>query len=152
MADARTTTPRGEATEAVPQGTALITKEGKTVIADIVVTKIAGIAAREVAGVHALVPQGAGAAIVGLTQRVMGADSTTQGVRVEVGEREAAVDLRLIIEYGASISQVSEAVRRNVMSRIQAMAGLRVTEVNIEVSDLFFPEEESAPEAEPRVR
>jgi uncharacterized alkaline shock family protein YloU len=134
----------------VNRNNALVRGDGRTVVADAVVAKIAGIAAREVAGVHALVAQGAGAAIAGLTQRVMRSDSSTHGVRVEVGEREAAVDLRLTVDYGASIPQVAEGVRRNVIDRIQSMTGLIVKEVNIEVSDLYFPEEE-APAVERRV-
>ena len=119
----------------------LVTEQGKTTIADVVVARIAGIAAREVPGVHELLPQGAGGAIAGFAQRVTGGDQRAQGVNVEVGEREAAVDLRMAVNYGVSIHQVAEAVRQNVISRIQAMTGLVVREVNIAVDDLFFPED-----------
>lgn len=152
MADTRTASSPLETREGSSTNSALVSREGRTVIADVVVAKVAGIAAREVPGVYSLVPQGTGAALVGLTQRVMRTDATTQGVRVEVGEREAAFDLRIVVEYGVSIPQVADAVRQNVTERIQAMTGLRVKEVNIEVSDLHFPEEENAPEAEPRVQ
>jgi uncharacterized alkaline shock family protein YloU len=137
-------------------GSQLATEHGKTTIADVVVAKIAGIAAREVAGVHELLTQGAGSAIAGAYQRVTGGDQRAQGVNVEVGEREAAVDLRMTVDYGVSIHQVAEAVRRNVINRIQAMTGLTVREVNIAVDDLFFPEDapaaQAAPPAEPRVQ
>ena len=63
---------------------------------------------------------------------------------VEVGEREAAVDLTLVIEYGESIPQVSEAVRNNVIKRVEGITGLSVTEVNVEVNDLYFPGDETA--------
>ena len=153
MADTRATpTARTEVTTTRPRATELITEQGKTTIADGVVAKIAGIGAREVPGVHELVAQGAGTSIAGLTQRVTGGDTRAQGVTVEVGEREAAVDLTLTVEYGVSIPQVADAVRRNVMARIEAMTGLRVKEVNIDVTDLYFPEEaaQAAP-AERRV-
>lgn len=150
MAETRGTVSRSDETLPVDRGTALARGNGRTVIADVVVAKIAGIAAREIAGVHALVPHGTAGAIAGITQRVMRADTSAQGVRVEVGEREAAVDLRLTVDYGASIPQVAEAVRRNVINRVQSMTGLVVKEVNIEVSDLYFPEEE-APQPERRV-
>ena len=123
----------------------LVTEQGKTTIADVVVAKIAGIAAREVPGVHELLAQGAGGAISGLAQRVTGGDQRAQGVSVEVGEREAAVDLRMAVDYGVSIHQVAEAVRRNVVARIEAMTGLVVREVNIAVDDLFFPEDVPPP-------
>ncbi len=140
---ARADGPRVETTIVGPRATELVTEQGKTTIADVVVSRIAGIAAREVAGVHDLVTQGMGGAVTGLAQRVTRADTRSQGVNVEVGVREAAIDLRLTVEYGVSIPQVAEAVRRNIMNRLQAMTGLVVTEVNIEVTDLYFPEEEA---------
>lgn len=126
-----------------PAATELVGEHGRTTIADAVVAKIAGLAAREIPGVHELLPQGVGGTVAGLAQRVTGADPRAVGVNVEVGEREAAVDLRMTVGYGVSIPQVADAVRRNVMGRIQATTGLVVTEVNIDVSDLYFPEEDA---------
>ncbi len=60
---------------------------------------------------------------------------------MEVGQEEAAVDLTMAIEYGVSIPQVTEAVRRNVINRVENLTGLRATEVNIVVNDVQFPEE-----------
>jgi uncharacterized alkaline shock family protein YloU len=141
-AQARAQGQRGDTT-ARRRATELLTEQGKTTIADVVVSKIAAIAAREVAGVHDLVMQGMGGAVTGLAQRVTGADTRSQGVSVEVGEREAAIDLKLTLDYGVSIPQVAEAVRRNIMNRLEAMTGLIVKEVNIDVTDLYFPEEEA---------
>jgi len=149
---ARAQGPRGDTTAMRPRATELVTDHGKTTIADVVVSKIGAIAAREVPGVHDLVTQGVGGAMSGLAQRVTGADTRSQGVNVEVGEREAAIDLRLTVDYGVSIPQVAEAVRRNIMGRLEAMTGLIVKEVNIDVADLYFPEEEAQPQQiEPRV-
>jgi uncharacterized alkaline shock family protein YloU len=61
---------------------------------------------------------------------------------VEVGEVEAAVDLTVTVEYGRTIHQLAEAVRSNVIRRVENLVGLRVTEVNIAVSDIFFPHQE----------
>jgi len=135
--------PRVATTALRPRATELVTEQGRTTIADVVVAKIAGIAAREIAGVHELVTQGVGGTVAGLAQRMTGADTRAQGVAVEVGEREAAVDLRMTVDYGVSIPQVAEAVRRNIMSRLEAMTGLIVKEVNIDVADLYFPGEEA---------
>ena len=107
--------------------------------------KIAAIAAREVPGVHEHVSQGVGGTLSGLTQRVAGGggDSIgTQGVSVEVGQREAAVDLRMIVDNGVSIPQVADAVRRNIRNRVNSMTGLTVREVNIDVTDLYFPQQQ----------
>ncbi len=124
----------------------LESERGVTTIADAVVSKVAGIAAREVAGVHAL-GGNVGRALGAMTQRVgIGGDS---GVSVEVGEREAALDLVIVVEYGESIPRVANNVRENVQKRIEGMTGLQITEINIAVNDLYFPgddtEEEPAP-------
>jgi len=131
----------------------LQTERGTTTIADNVVTKVAGIAAREVPGVHAM-GGGASRALGSMTSRVGLGDERTQGVSVEVGEREAAVDLMVTIDYGESIPQVSQAVRENVSKRIEGITGLSVTEVNITVNDLYFPgdEQQEQPEEPPRVQ
>lgn len=130
----------------------LVTNEGKTTIANGVVSKIAGIAASEIDGVYQLVASGAGAAFSNLAQRVTGSEARDRGVTVEVGEREAAVDVRLITVYGASIPDVSQAVRQNIISRVREMTGLIVKEVNIDVVDLYFPGDAQPQAEEPPVR
>ncbi len=134
-----------QATTQVVEATQVDSGHGKTIIADGVVAKIAAVAAREIDGVHDLVPMGAGATIAGLAGRVARTDQRASGVSVEVGQREAAVDLNMTVEYGVNIIQVAEAVRQNIMDRIQAMTGLIVKEVNINAADLYFPKEEAEP-------
>ncbi len=116
----------------------LQTERGSTSISDSVVSKIAGIAAQEVEGIR--MGSGATQAVGGLLGSITGG-SQTQGVSVEVGQEEAALDLTLTAEYGKSIPQLAEAVRRNVVNRVESLVGLRVTEVNITVNDVQFPEE-----------
>ncbi|MGZ4617364.1 MAG: Asp23/Gls24 family envelope stress response protein [Frankiaceae bacterium] len=120
--------------------TDLITPQGRTSIADSVVRKIAAIAAREVSGVHDLGTGGA-RAIGSIRERLPGAapsGGVTQGVTVEVGERQAAVDLDVVVEYGVSIVDLSQAIRRNVVAAVERMTGLQVTEVNILVDDIHI--------------
>jgi len=119
-------------------GSPLQSEHGRTTIADDVVAKVAGIAAREVRGVHEL-GGGASRTIGSLTQRVGIGDERSTGVSVEVGEREAAVDVVVVVEYGESIPTVSQAIRDNVIRRLEGICGLRVTEVNVAVNDLWFP-------------
>ena len=120
----------------------LQTERGNTSIADSVVSKIAGIAAQEVDGIR--MGSGASQTASNLLGSITGGSggSQTQGVSVEVGQEEAALDLTLTAEYGKSIPQLAEAVRRNVSNRIESLVGLRVTEVNITVQNIFFPEQE----------
>lgn len=115
--------------------------QGKTIMADGVIAKIVGIAAREVDGVHDLAGSGPTATLSGLASRVTGADQRAQGVLVEVGEREVAVDLRMVVLYGVNIPQLADVVRRNIGNRVSGITGLIVKEVNINVVDLFFPED-----------
>lgn len=128
----------------------LQTERGSTTIDDAVVTKVAGVAAREVRGVHDL-GGGISRAVGSVTHRVGVGDERNQGVSVEVGERETAVDLTLVVEYGESIPRVAEAVRENVTKRVEGITGLSVTEVNIAVNDLFFPGDEE-PDQSARVQ
>lgn len=115
----------------------LVTDTGSTTIADGVVSKVAGLATREVPGVYD-VGGGAARAIGTAAAKVGVGERLNQGVSVEVGTREAAVDLTVVIEYGESIPQVTQAVRDNVVKRIRSITGLTVTEVNINVTDLHF--------------
>ena len=121
-------------------GSSLVTEQGKTAIADWVVQKIAGIAARQVSGVHNL-GGGASRAFGALRERVpggSGSPSVTQGVNVEVGERQAAIDLQIVAEYGVAIADLATAVRRNVIGAVERMTGLEVAEVNINVDDIYI--------------
>lgn len=133
---------------ALEPATTLEGDKGKTIISDSVVAKIAGIAAREVEGVHSLVSTGLGQAVVGLARTVARQQSRDTGILVEVGEREAVVDVRLCAEYGVSIPAVAAAVRANVINRVESMTGLTVKAVNVAVVDLNFPSAE--PEAPTR--
>lgn len=143
-------TPRSSLGTRAGNGAPLESERGTTSIDDTVVTKVAGIAAREVRGVYDL-GGGTARALGGVTQRVGLGDERTQGVSVEVGEREAAVDLTAVIEYGESIPQVSEQIRDNVVKRVEGITGLSVTEVNVTVNDLHFPGDDRPTAEEPRV-
>jgi uncharacterized alkaline shock family protein YloU len=129
----------------------LVTEQGRTSISDAVVAKIAGLACREVSGVHDM---GTGATrafgVIKEKLPIGGVQaSAAQGVTVEVGARQAAVDVDIVVEYGAAIVDVAESIRRNVIAKVEAMTGLEVTEVNVMVDDVFLGETGNE---EPRVR
>lgn len=75
----------------------------------------------------------------------------TRGVKAEVGEKQTALDLEIVVEYGVSIADVARDVRENVVAAVERMAGLEVVEVNIAVSDVKLPDEEDE-EPEPRIK
>jgi uncharacterized alkaline shock family protein YloU len=114
-------------------GVALETSVGTTRISDNVVAKIAGLAARDIPGVFSM---GSGMSRR-LRSMIPGSgQAADQGVSVEVGRREVAVDLNVVPWYGQSIVEISEAVRRNVVGQVEGMCGLTVIEVNIQVDDI----------------
>lgn len=122
---------------------------GTTVIAEGVVAKVAGIAAREVPGVYALGASGARA--FGAIRDVMNATDLAQGVKVEVGETQAAADITIVVEYPAPIQDVANQVRAAVAGAIHRLVGLEVVEVNVEVNDVHVPGDDSDTDAESRV-
>ena len=105
-------------------------------IADEVVSVIAGLAATEIDGVA-----GMSGGIAGGIAEMLGTKSFTKGVKVEVGEKETAVDLYMIVKYGARIPDVAIAVQENVKKAIENMTGLSVVEVNVHVQGVGFAEE-----------
>jgi uncharacterized alkaline shock family protein YloU len=127
----------------------LETDKGSTTIAEVVVTKVAGIAAREVGGVHRL-GSAVARAIGAVTQRLQVGENQTQGVSVDITDGDATVEMNVIIDYGESIPDVAQAIRDNVIRRIEGTTGLHVASVDISVSDLYFPgddDEDVAPAA-----
>lgn len=125
------------------------TAAGRTTIAEGVVAKVAGIAAREVPGVHAL--GGGGARALGAIRDVVNATDLTQGVKVEVGETQAAADITIVVDYPAAIQEVAENVRNAVTGAITRLVGLQVVEVNVEVNDVHLPSDDGGDDTESRV-
>ncbi len=122
--------------------TSLESSQGRTTVADTVVSKIAGLATREISGVYAL-GGGAARAFGSIRERIPGGSTNaSQGVTVEVGEKQAAIDLDIVVEYGAAIVDVASAIRRNVIGALERMTGLEVVEVNIAVNDVHLPDED----------
>jgi len=123
---------------------------GHTTIADGVVAKVAGIAAREVRGVYAL--GGGGARAFGALRSAVNADDLTQGVKVEVGETQAAADITIVVDYPTPVHEVAAAVRAAVAGAITSLVGLQVVEVNVEVNDVHLPSDDKDDDSESRVQ
>jgi uncharacterized alkaline shock family protein YloU len=123
---------------------------GKVTVDESVVQKIAGIACREISGVHAM-GVAASRAFGAVRERIPGSSgpSVAQGVGVEVGESEAAIDLDIVVEYGVSIADLGRSIQRNVKQAVERMTGLDVVEVNINVDDLYLPGEDDQQQDSP---
>jgi uncharacterized alkaline shock family protein YloU len=135
------TTPVTTSTDASPATRdRLATGDGQISVAEGVVQKIAGKACREISGVHSM-GTGSARAFGALRERIPGSSgpSVAQGVGVEVGETEAAIDLDIVVEYGVSIAELGRSIQRNVKQSVERMTGLRVVEVNVAVDDVYLP-------------
>ena len=121
----------------------LQTEHGVTTIDENVVAKIAGMAAREVPGVYDM-GNAVRRAFSAVTDRIPNAQTNVAGgVSVQKGETQAAIEITIIIDYGVSIVEVSNAIRRNVIEQLEGTTGLEIVEVNINVTDVHLPDEDS---------
>ena len=121
------------------------TSRGSTTIADGVVAKIAGIATQDIPGVYAL---GGGAArALGSIREAVGQKDLTQGVSVEVGQTQVAVDVTLVVEYPHPLQKVADDVRDAIYAAIEDTVGMEVTEVNVAITDIHVPSDDDAEKA-----
>ncbi len=128
-------------TEAIPAARgSLSIGDGQISVAESVVRKVAGAACRDVPGVHSM-GTGSARAYGALRERIPGSSgpNVAQGVGVEVGTTEAAIDLDIVAEYGVSIPELGRSIQRNVRQSVELMTGLRVVEVNVAVDDIYLP-------------
>lgn len=129
------------------QSSSAVAKAGKdgrgaTTIADGVVAKIAGIASKDIPGVYAL---GGGAArMMGSLRDAVGQKDLTQGVSVEVGQTQVAVDITLVVEYPHPLQKVADDVRDAVFGAVEDLVGMEVTEVNVTITDIHIATEDDA--------
>ena len=119
----------------------LLSERGATIISGTVVSSIAGMAAQEVEGVH--MGGGGSRTASGVIGSITGSESKTSGISVDVGRTEAAIDLKMGIEYNKNILQTVEEVRRRITDRVETMTGLRIKELNATITDITFPEKEA---------
>lgn len=106
-------------------------------IADDVVAVIAGKAVSEVAGVAGMSGGFAG----GITEVLSGKKNLSKGIKVEVGEKEAKIDVNIIVEYGVRIPDVAFEIQNRVKKAVEAMTGLNVSSVNVHVQGVKTTEE-----------
>ena len=127
------------------------TEMGKIQIAPEVIEIIAGLATIEVEGVAGM----SGGFASGVAE-LLGRKNLSKGVKVEVGQKEAAVDVSVVVEFGRRIPEVASRIQTNVKNAIESMTGLSVVEVNVHIHDVMFKgqdrEEDEERAAAPRVK
>ncbi|MGZ9586157.1 Asp23/Gls24 family envelope stress response protein [Paenibacillus marinisediminis] len=116
---------------------------GNIQIAPEVIEVIAGLATVEIDGVA-----GMSGGFAGGIAELLGRKNLSKGVKVEVGQREAAVDVSIIVHYGNKIPEVAANIQNNVKRSIEMMTGLHVIEVNVHVHDVHFKAAEKVEEVE----
>ncbi|MDD2553721.1 MAG: Asp23/Gls24 family envelope stress response protein [Desulfotomaculaceae bacterium] len=121
------------------------TSLGTIRIADDVVKVIAGLAAIEIKGVA-----GMSGGLAGGIVEMLGRKNLAKGIKVEVGEKEAAIDLSVIIDYGVRIPDIAAQIQESVKNAVERMTGLTVVEANVNVQGVAFASE--LKEEEHRVR
>jgi uncharacterized alkaline shock family protein YloU len=122
-------------------------QNGMIRIADDVVAVIAGLTASKVKGIASM----SGGITEGIAKRVSG-KNLTKGVQVKVGQLEAAIDLRVVVEYGVKIDEVCRKLQQEVKEAVENMTGLQVVEVNVRVEGVELQNQKSENDQEPRVR
>ncbi|GIO11808.1 alkaline-shock protein [Cohnella xylanilytica] len=123
------------------------TEMGTIQIAPEVIEVIAGLATVEVEGVAGM----SGGISSGIAE-LLGRKNLSKGVKVEVGQKEAAVDVNIIVEYGRRIPEIAAEIQRNVQRSIETMTGLNVVEVNVHIHDVHFKQADKTEEDESHTR
>lgn len=115
-------------------------------ISNDVVAVIAGVAVSEVPGVAGM----AGGFAGGISEVFSGKKNLAKGIKVEVTDTEAKIDVNIIVEYGSRIPDVAFEIQNRVKKAVESMAGLKVEEVNVHVqgvnTDIVKQEPESQEE------
>ncbi|MEA4826543.1 Asp23/Gls24 family envelope stress response protein [Clostridium sp. JNZ J1-5] len=107
-------------------------------ISDEVVEVIAGLAASEIDGI-----EGMSTTIVGgITQILSGKKNVSKGIKVNVGEDSATIDIFVVVKYGIKIPDVAKRVQENVKKSVESMTGLNVSAVNVNIQNVVLPKEE----------
>ncbi|MCR1934189.1 Asp23/Gls24 family envelope stress response protein [Clostridium tepidum] len=104
-------------------------------ISDEVVGVIAGLAATEVKGIVGM----SSGVVGGITQILKGKKNISKGVKVNVGEESASIELYVVVEYGVKIPEVAQKVQEDVKKSVETMTGLTVSSVNIHVQNVLIP-------------
>lgn len=110
-----------------------VVRENKLTFEDQVIKKIAGIASNDVKGILSM----SGGFMSGLTDRFRSTEDITKGIDAEVGERQVALDLKVIVEYGKNIPSIFQDAVSKIKKSVHDMTGLDVIEINMHVEDVM---------------
>ncbi|HFU5855026.1 TPA: Asp23/Gls24 family envelope stress response protein [Enterococcus faecium] len=104
---------------------------------DKVVQKIIGIAIEQVDGLLSA----NGGFFSNVAGKLVNTDNVTAGIETEVGKKQVAVDMDVIVEYGKDIEKIFEEMQEVIGKEVKNMTHLEVIEVNANVVDIKTKEE-----------
>ena len=103
-------------------------EENQIKISNDTIATYAGIAVSEVNGVY-----GMAGTFAGITEAISGKKNFAKGIKVDVDEQKVKIDVNIIVEYGARIPDVAFDIQTRVKKSVEAMTGLKVLEINVNV-------------------
>ena len=116
----------------------IINEYGNVKISDDVVAIIAGVAATEIPGVVSM-----SGGLTGGFSEMFGMKNLSKGIKVELRDNDAVVDVFIIVEYGLNLSEIGKKVQQNVKSSVETMTELNVVEVNVNIQGVNIPDRKS---------
>ena len=116
-------------------------------ISNDVIAVIAGMSVSEVQGVYGMSGGFAG----GITEVLKGKKNLAKGIKVEATEKNAKIDVNIIVEYGARIPDVAFDIQTKAKKAVETMTGLKVLEVNVNVQGVHAINEEETKNKEEKV-
>lgn len=114
--------------------------KGELTYDDKVIQKIIGLSLEKVSGLLAV----DGGFFSNLTDKLINTDNVTNGVNVEVGKEQVAVDLNVVVEYQKNVPALYDEIKKVVVEEVSKMTDLEVVEVNVNVVDIKTKEQHEA--------
>ncbi|HFI0626727.1 TPA: Asp23/Gls24 family envelope stress response protein [Streptococcus suis] len=111
--------------------------KGTVTYADQVIERMIGHALQHVPGLLSI----SGGFFTGIKNKLINSSDVREGINVEVGSKQVATDLKIVVEYGKDIPEIVETMKSIIGTEVKKMTHLEVVEVNVEVVDIKTREE-----------
>ncbi|BCP58111.1 Asp23/Gls24 family envelope stress response protein [Streptococcus suis] len=111
--------------------------KGTVTYADQVIEKMIGHSLQHIPGLLAV----SGGFFTDLKNKLINSSDVREGINVEVGSKQVATDLKIVVEYGKDIPKIVETMKSVIGAEVKKMTHLEVVEVNVEVVDIKTREE-----------
>lgn len=118
-----------------------IDAEGHVSISNDVVATIASIAAKSVDGVAGMLNS-----LTGGFAEFLGKKNSSKGVKVVIDDTNVKIDMFVVVEYGVKIPDVAWEIQEKTKSEVEAMTGLTVTSVNVNIEGVNVTKKEAEAE------